>query len=163
MGAARSSRAGNIGPARTSALDVAKEANEMPLFINTNVTAISSRRNPGVTNSKLRKALERLSSGMRSAADDAAGLAISERTRVQLGAARNQMEPAENSLGVSVENLSACESRIRDADIAAVSSELVTRRIMQQSGGGTTVGTIAGALEGAGVYLDTRPRARDRS
>ena len=39
-----------------------------------------------------------------------------------------------NSLGVSVENLSASESRIRDADIAAVSSELVTRQIMQQAG-----------------------------
>ena len=32
-------------------------------------------------------------------------------------------------------NLSASESRIRDADIAMVSSELVTRQIMQQAGG----------------------------
>ena len=39
-----------------------------------------------------------------------------------------------NSLGVAVENLSASESRIRDADIASVSSELVTRQIMQQAG-----------------------------
>ena len=39
-----------------------------------------------------------------------------------------------NSLGVAVENLSASESRIRDADIAEVSSELVTRQIMQQAG-----------------------------
>ena len=128
----------------------------MPLFINTNVTAINARRNLGVTNSKLRKAPERLSSEMRSAADDAAGLAISRRMPTQLGAARTQMEPAENSLGVSVENLSASESRIRDADIAAVSSELETRRIMQRAGGGATVGTIAGAREGAGVYLDAR-------
>ena len=54
--------------------------------------------------------------------------------RAKLGAAQNQMESAINSLGVSVENLSASESRIRDADIAAVSSELVTRQIMQQAG-----------------------------
>jgi flagellin len=54
--------------------------------------------------------------------------------RAQLGAAQNQMESAINSLGVSVENLSASESRIRDADIAQVSSELVTRQIMQQAG-----------------------------
>ncbi len=135
----------------------------MPLFINTNVTAINARRNLGVTNSKLREALERISTGMRSAADDAAGPAISERMPAQLGAAQNQMEPAENSLGVSVENLSACESRIRYADIAALSSELETRRIMQQAGAGATVGTIAGALEGAGVYLDTRSPAQDRS
>jgi flagellin len=44
------------------------------------------------------------------------------------------MEYAVNSLAVSVENLSAAESRIRDADIAAISSELVTRQIMQQAG-----------------------------
>ena len=44
------------------------------------------------------------------------------------------MESAVNSLGVAVENLNASESRIRDADIAQVSSELVTRQIMQQAG-----------------------------
>ncbi|MQA00984.1 MAG: flagellin [Dehalococcoidia bacterium] len=54
--------------------------------------------------------------------------------RAKLGAAQNQMESAINSLGVAVENLSASESRVRDADIAAVSSELVTRQIMQQAG-----------------------------
>ena len=54
--------------------------------------------------------------------------------RARLGAAQNQMESAVNSLGVAVENLSASESRIRDADIASVSSELVTRQIMQQAG-----------------------------
>lgn len=36
--------------------------------------------------------------------------------------------------GVTVENLSASESRIRDADIAEVSSELVAHQIMQQAG-----------------------------
>ena len=54
--------------------------------------------------------------------------------RAKLGAAQNQMEAAINSLGVVVENLSASESRIRDADIAEVSSELVSRQIMQQAG-----------------------------
>src|SRR5690606_6000372 len=54
--------------------------------------------------------------------------------RAKLGAAQNQMESAINSLGVSVENLSASESRIRDADIAQVSSDLVSRQIMQQAG-----------------------------
>ena len=54
--------------------------------------------------------------------------------RAKLGAAQNQMESAIKSVGVSVENLTASESRIRDADIAMVSSELVTRQIMQQAG-----------------------------
>ena len=52
----------------------------------------------------------------------------------RLGASQNQVEAAVNSLGVVVENLAASESRIRDADIAEVSSELVSRQIMQQAG-----------------------------
>jgi flagellin len=54
--------------------------------------------------------------------------------RAKLGAAQNQVEAAINSLGVAVENMSASESRIRDADVAEVSTELVTRQIMQQAG-----------------------------
>jgi flagellin len=54
--------------------------------------------------------------------------------RAKLGAAQNQVETAVASLGVMLENLAASESRIRDADIAEVSTELVTRQIMQQAG-----------------------------
>jgi len=54
--------------------------------------------------------------------------------RAKLGASQNQVEAAVNSLGVGIENLQASESRIRDADIAEVSSELVARQIMQQAG-----------------------------
>ena len=54
--------------------------------------------------------------------------------RAKLGAAQNQVETAVASLGIMLENLAASESRIRDADIAEVSTELVTRQIMQQAG-----------------------------
>ncbi len=54
--------------------------------------------------------------------------------RAKLGARQNQLETAINSVGVSVENLSASESRIRDADIAQVSSQMVSQQIMQQAG-----------------------------
>ena len=54
--------------------------------------------------------------------------------RARLGAVQNQMEAAVNSVGVSVENLVSSESRIRDSDIAKVSSEMVSRQIMQQAG-----------------------------
>lgn len=54
--------------------------------------------------------------------------------RGKLGAAQNQMEAAINSLGVSAENLAASESRIRDADIASVTTQLVSAQIMQQAG-----------------------------
>jgi len=67
-----------------------------------------------------------------SASDTAIGQVSNFRAR--LGAAQAQMEAAVNSIGVSIENLSASESRIRDADIAQVSSEMVSRQIMQQAG-----------------------------
>jgi flagellin len=67
-----------------------------------------------------------------SAVDTAIGQVSNFRAR--LGAAQNQMEAAVNSVGVSVENLVSSESRIRDADIAKVSSEMVSRQIMQQAG-----------------------------
>jgi flagellin len=54
--------------------------------------------------------------------------------RAKLGAAQNQIEAAVNSLGVVAENLAASESRIRDADIAKVSSQMVSAQIMQQAG-----------------------------
>ena len=64
---------------------------------------------------------------------DEAVVQVSSR-RAKLGASQNQVEAAINSLGVTIENMSASESRIREADIAEVSTELVTRQIMQQAG-----------------------------
>ncbi|MGE5596179.1 MAG: flagellin [Hyphomicrobiales bacterium] len=54
--------------------------------------------------------------------------------RANLGAAQNRLEHTIASLGVAVENLSAAESRIRDADIAELSSEMVSNQILQQAG-----------------------------
>ena len=57
----------------------------MAMIINTNVSALNAQRNLSVTNEKMGKTLEKLSSGLRinRAADDAAGLAISEKMRAQ--------------------------------------------------------------------------------
>ncbi|OAI42196.1 hypothetical protein AYO38_11630 [bacterium SCGC AG-212-C10] len=54
--------------------------------------------------------------------------------RSDLGASQNRLESTVNSLGVSVENLTASESRIRDADIAQLSSQMVSNQILQQAG-----------------------------
>lgn len=54
--------------------------------------------------------------------------------RAKFGAAQNQIDTAINALSVEAENAAASESRIRDADIAAVTAELVSRQIMQQAG-----------------------------
>lgn len=58
----------------------------MALRINTNINSIMSQRHLGIQNATLSKSLERLSSGLRinKAADDAAGLAISETLTSQI-------------------------------------------------------------------------------
>ena len=70
----------------------------MGMQINTNIAALNSYRNLSTTQNDLSKSLEKLSSGLRinRAADDAAGLAISEGLRSQVGgltvAARNAQD-----------------------------------------------------------------------
>jgi len=54
--------------------------------------------------------------------------------RSGLGAAQNRLDHAIANLGVGVENLSASESRIRDADIATETVEFVKAQILQQAG-----------------------------
>ncbi len=67
----------------------------MPSIINTNISSLDAQLNLGKSQAGLQTALQRLSSGLRinSAADDAAGLAISERMTSQINgldqAARN--------------------------------------------------------------------------
>ena len=64
------------------------------MFINTNISAINSQRHLYKTNLDLDKSLERLSSGMRinSAADDASGLAISEKMQAQIQGLTNAVQ-----------------------------------------------------------------------
>jgi len=64
---------------------------------------------------------------------DAAVTTLNTR-RSDLGAAQNRLEHTVNSLGASVENLTASESRIRDADVAELSTKLVSNQILQQAG-----------------------------
>ena len=54
--------------------------------------------------------------------------------RGTLGASQNRLEHTVASLGVSVENLTASESRVRDADIASLSSKMASFQILQQAG-----------------------------
>jgi len=54
--------------------------------------------------------------------------------RGELGAVQNRLESVVKSLSVTVENLSAAESRIRDADVADLSSMLVSNQILQRAG-----------------------------
>ena len=74
----------------------------MGLRINQNIAAMNSYRNLSVTDGQMSKSLEKLSSGFRinRAADDAAGLAISEGLRSQIGGLKVAVRNAQD--GVSV-------------------------------------------------------------
>jgi flagellin len=99
----------------------------MGMTINTNMSALTAYRNLSTTQNDMGKSLEKLSSGLRinRAADDAAGLAISEGLKSQVGgltvAARNAQDgisvtqTAEGSLG----QVQAILQRMRDLAVQA--------------------------------------------
>ena len=72
------------------------------MFIQHNISAINSKRNLNVNQNKLRKNLERLSSGYRinRAGDDAAGLAISEALRSDIGGTDQAVKNAQDGIGM---------------------------------------------------------------
>jgi flagellin-like hook-associated protein FlgL len=102
----------------------------MGLSVNTNIAAMNAYRNLSTTNDSMSKSLERLSSGYRinKASDDAAGLAISEGLRSQIGgmtqAVRNTqdgtsvVQTAEGALNETTSIL----QRMRDLSVQASSS-----------------------------------------
>ncbi|NMM54304.1 flagellin N-terminal helical domain-containing protein [Paenibacillus aquistagni] len=72
------------------------------MFINTNVGAINAHRNLGMNNTQLGKTMEKLSSGFRinRAADDAAGLAISEKMRFQINGLNQASRNAQDGISL---------------------------------------------------------------
>ncbi len=74
----------------------------MGLRINQNIDALNSYRNLSVTQGQMSKSLEKLSSGYRinRAADDAAGLAISEGLRSQVGGLKVAVRNAQDGISV---------------------------------------------------------------
>jgi flagellin len=75
----------------------------MGLRVNTNTDAINAYRNLSTTQSQMSKSLEKLSSGFRinRAADDAAGLAISEGLRSQIGGLKVGVRNAQDGISVA--------------------------------------------------------------
>src|SRR4051794_12848889 len=74
----------------------------MALRIQNNVEAFNAHRQLAATGDKLSKAMERLSSGYRinRAADDAAGLAISEKLRAQIGGLGQAQRNAQDAISL---------------------------------------------------------------
>lgn len=74
----------------------------MSMYINTNVAALNAHRNLGFNNTQMGKTMEKLSSGYRinRAADDAAGLAISEKMRFQINGYNQAMRNAQDGISL---------------------------------------------------------------
>jgi flagellin len=74
----------------------------MGLRINQNIAALNAHRNLVATDNALSKSLERLSSGFRinRAADDAAGLAISEKLRAQVRGLAQAIRNAQDAISM---------------------------------------------------------------
>lgn len=101
----------------------------MGLRINTNVVSLSAQRQLGVSNSQKQHSLEKLSSGSRivRAADDAAGLAISEKFKAQI----RGLKQAERNAGDGISMIQTAEgglnevsnilSRLRELSMQAAS------------------------------------------
>ena len=99
----------------------------MSLSINQNITAFNAYRNLSSTQSDMSKSLERLSSGLRinRAADDAAGLAISEGLRSQVGGLKVAARNAQDGISVvqtaegALTEVHSILQRVRDLAVQA--------------------------------------------
>jgi flagellin len=120
----------------------------MGLIVNTNVASLVAQRNLLNNSNKTTKSLEKLASGLRinRAADDAAGLSISETLRTQVRGNKqavanaqdgiNILQVAEGGLSVIAENL----QRIRELTVQAANDtnatnerEAIAREVRQRS------------------------------
>ncbi len=74
----------------------------MGLRVNTNVQSLAAQRNLGMTNAAQKGSLEKLASGTRivRSADDAAGLAISEKMRAQVRSIRQDTRNANDGISM---------------------------------------------------------------
>lgn len=109
------------------------QGGSMGLRINTNVVSLSSQRTLGNSNAEQAKTLEKLSSGTRivRAADDAAGLAISEKMKAQIRST-NQAERNAND-GISM-------VQTAEGGLSEVSNILVRLRELAVQSSTDTVG-----------------------
>ena len=113
----------------------------MPMYINTNVASLNAQTHLDVSRLRLQKSFERLSSGYRlnSAADDAAGMAVSEKMRAQI-----------RSLAVAERNSNNAISMTRTAEggLSEISNMLIRmRELAEQAANGDLTATERGYID----------------
>jgi flagellin len=123
----------------------------MGLRINQNIDAFNSYRNLSVTQGQMSKSLEKLSSGFRinRAADDAAGLAISEGLRSQVGGLKVAVRNAQDGISVvqtaegALTEVHSILQRMRDLSVQAAND---TNSAQARAAIGTEVTQLQGEL-----------------
>ncbi|MGX6607789.1 flagellin N-terminal helical domain-containing protein [Micromonosporaceae bacterium Da 78-11] len=104
----------------------------MGLRINQNIAAQNAYRNLSVTDNQMSKSLEKLSSGFRinRAADDAAGLSISEGLRAQVGGLKVAVRNAQDAISVTstaegaLNEVTSMMQRMRDLAVQGSNASL---------------------------------------
>jgi flagellin len=124
----------------------------MSLRIQTNVEAFNAHRNLVMTSNALGKSMERLSSGYRinRAADDAAGLAISERLRAQVHGISQAQRNAQDAVSLvqtsegSLNEVHSMLQRVRELAVQYKNGSLSTEdRESRSSGSGPAPNSTA--------------------
>ena len=133
--------------------------------INTNISALNAWKNLTITDSLMAKSLEKLSSGYRinRAADDAAGLVISEKMRGQISGLRQASRNAQDGISLiqtaegALNETHSILQRIRELAVEASSSTTATedRDAIQGEVDSliSEIGRIAGSTKFNGTVL----------
>lgn len=103
------------------------------LTVNTNVASLSAQRNLGISQNTLRTSMQRLSSGLRinSAADDAAGLAISQGMNAQVVSMNQAVRNSNDAISMS---------QVAEGALAQIGNLLTTMRSLATQ---AATGTVA--------------------
>ena len=103
------------------------------LTVNTNVASLNAQRNLSISQASLNQSMQRLSSGLRinSAADDAAGLAISQGMNAQVTSLNQDVRNANDAISMS---------QVADGALSQIGNLLTTMRSLATE---ASTGTVA--------------------
>jgi flagellin len=106
----------------------------MALVVNTNVASLAAQRNLSINQAQLGRSVERLSSGLRitRAADDAAGLGVSETLRAQIRSINQANRNAGDGISLT---------QVADGAAATIGSLLSRMRELATQSASGTLGT----------------------
>jgi flagellin len=112
------------------------------LTVNTNVASLNAQRNLGINQQSLNQSMQRLSSGLRinSAADDAAGLAISSGMNAQIVSMNQDVRNANDAVSFT---------QVADGALSQIGNLLTTMRSLATE---AATGTVSSAQRG---YLNS--------